>query len=164
MHIQSIGTTVSNEYKYNKEEEKNNDFVNMLGSSNKAEESNPANEEDKNMTQKEYQEYIQKLVDDIESVMKTGYTKEELEALEEMLKNLRKLRDEYNENPSSELKKKIEDMVSELEQMIAKMKQKGGLANINFDNILESIKQIKEFDNPAQNTTTLQTLDILKGV
>ena len=164
MHIQSIGTTVSNEYKYNKEEEKNNDFVNMLGSSNKAEESNPANEEDKKMTQKEYQEYIQKLVDDIESVMKTGYTKEELEALEEMLKNLRKLRDEYNENPSSELKKKIEDMVSELEQMIAKMKQKGGLANINFDNILESIKQIKEFDNPAQNTTTLQTLDILKGV
>lgn len=164
MHIQSIVTTVSNDYTYNKEKEKNNDFVNMLGSSNKPEESNPSNEDDKKMTQKEYQEYIQKLVDDIESVMKTGYTKEELEALEEMLKNLRKLKEEYNENPSAKLKKKIEDMVSELEQMIAKMKQKGGLTNINFDNILESIKQIKEFDNPTPSKTTLQTLDILKGV
>jgi len=70
-------------------------------------------------TDKEIIEDMKKLVEDIKSVMKTGMTKGELEALEELLAKIKEEMKKENYN-----KKDIEKMMDKLEKDIALYKKK----------------------------------------
>ncbi len=70
-------------------------------------------------TSKEVIEDMKKLVEDIESVIKTGMTPEEIEALEELLAKIKEEMEKENYN-----KKDIEEMLQELERKIAAYKKK----------------------------------------
>ena len=98
-------------------------------------------------TDKEIIEDMKKLVEDIKSVMKTGMTKGELEALEELLAKIKEEMKKENYN-----KKDIEKMMDKLEKDIALYKKKiAGEVIIEAD----SLDKKNDSKNSADSTGSI---------
>lgn len=112
MYVSSSNQTQSD---YNsstkKKETSNNSFENELSKSNSS-------------SDVEYKKSAQELVEDIFSLLRTGFTKDELEAIEKLKEEILKKINEEKENPSLDAIDKINDLIAKLEKMIQAMKKK----------------------------------------
>ena len=106
-----------------------------------------------NITQTE-EEKRKELIEDLLSVLRTGFTKNELETLQEYLRQIKKLKDSQEENGLSD--KEINDLISALELAIYKLKSKNsGTAIINADD--KNKKQTNEIMDFDQRLEDIQT-------
>lgn len=89
----------------------------------------------------------QKLIDDILSILRTGFTISELELLEKLLQQIAKLRKEQDSNNISD--KKIDAMIKSLEQAILQLKKR-----VNGEAIIEAEEEIgvQNKENTPKNT------------
>ncbi len=122
------------------EKKQDNSFDSQLGSS--GQDSRYVQEK----TQKEIIANMEKLVEDIDSVMRTGMTPEELEQLEKLLE---RIKEEMNEKYPDE--KKIKEMLDDLEKEIARFKKE-----ITGEAVIEA----DELKKPSQASESTVTLNI----
>lgn len=97
-------------------------------------------------TQKEIIANMEKLVEDIDSVMRTGMTPEELEQLEKLLE---RIKEEMNEKYPDE--KKIKQLLDDLEKEIARFKKE-----ITGEAVIEA----EDLEKPSQATESIAMLRI----
>jgi len=92
-----------------------------------------------------------KLIEDLLSVLRTGFTKNELETLQEYLRQIKQLKENQEKNGLSD--KEINDLVSALELAIYKLKSKNnGVAIIKADDKnKEKINEIMDFDQRLED-------------
>lgn len=122
------------------ETKQNNSFDSQLGSSNQ--DSRYVQEK----TQREIIANMEKLVKDIDSVMRTGMTPEELEQLEKLLERIKEAMDEKYPD-----EKNIKAMLDELEKEIARFKKE-----ITGEAVIEA----EDLDKPSQTQNNSTSLNI----
>ncbi len=172
----SIHNSLNNTTTKSSEEKQDNSFDSQLASSK----DDPRYVKEK--TQKEIIANMEKLVGDIDSVMRTGMTPEELEQLEKMLELIQKELDEKYPD-----EQKIKKMLDELEKEIARFKKEiTGEAIIEADeldskpkteistsqlNVQErvekakkGIEELKEFVEAKQPTQLYSQTELLQEI
>ena len=131
---ESANSIFNKSYQTNLEKEANNKFDMMMHSktSNTQEDEKNIENDPRYVQEQTTQEMfanMEQLVKDIKSVIKTGMTEDELEALEKLLEEIKKEMDAKYPD-----KKHIKEMLDELEKAIAKIKKEiSGEAIIEAD-------------------------------
>ena len=116
----------------NKKDESTSTQTNFEVSSQKDEEEQQAKSETTTEETKVDYEYLWKLVRDIDSVSRTGFTVEELEYLQKLIAQLQKLISEQADN--SAVEPDIQDKIDEIQKLIIQMQKKvSGEAIIEMD-------------------------------
>ena len=120
---ESANSIFNKSYQTNLEKEANNKFDMMMHSktSNTQEDEKNIENDPRYVQEQTTQEMfanMEQLVKDIKSVIKTGMTEDELEALEKLLEEIKKEMDAKYPD-----KKRIKEMLDELEKAIAKIKK-----------------------------------------
>ena len=130
----STNSTTSNTCTKITHSSSNNDFSNLLV----------------NITQSK-EDQRDKLIEDLLSVLRTGFTKSELELLQEYLRQIKQLKENQEENGLSD--KEINDLVSALELAIFKLKSKNsGIAIIKSDDKnKKQTNEIMDFDQRLED-------------
>ncbi len=115
----------------NKKEESNSSQTNFEVPQQDQEEQTNKTETKSDDTKVDY-EYLWKLVKDIDSVSRTGFTVEELEYLQKLIAQLQKLISEQADNTAVE--PDVQDKIDEIKKLIVQMQKKvSGEAIIKMD-------------------------------
>ena len=110
--------------------------------------------EDKKQNQEEVsvEKSIRELFEDIISLLKTGFTKDELEAIQKLKEEISKKIKEELENGTADTKT-IEDMMDQLEKAITALKKSvTGVAIVEADEINKKSKQNNEVTGPLKES------------
>ena len=154
---ESANSIFNKSYQTNLEKEANNKFDMMMHSKTSNTQEDEKNIENdpryvQEQTTQEMLSNMEKLVKDIDSVMRTGLTEDEIELLEKMLENIKKEMDSKYPDEKS-----IKEMLSALEKAIAEIKKEiSGEAIIEADdtkkktNLIDSSSTIEERVEQAQ--------------
>ena len=154
---ESANSIFNKSYQTNLEKEANNKFDMMMHSKTSNTQEDEKNIENdpryvQEQTTQEMLSNMEKLVKDIDSVMRTGLTEDEIELLEKILENIKKEMDAKYPDEKS-----IKEMLNALEKAIAEIKKEiSGEAIIEADdtkkktNLIDSSSTIEERVEQAQ--------------